>query len=157
MAYLSQDDYTLSISLENLNEILDQASEASGKSADQVRLFAERYAQAFVTSKLKSKYNIAGEFAKNSPDDSRDMLILVATIDLTLCTIHKTINPRDIPELRTKACEAAVAWLNEVRDGTALIEVPVLPSDEAEVRTFLNSQTKFISKPYQDASLRDEL
>lgn len=154
MAYLSQDDYTLNISLDHLNEILDQASEASGKTAEQVRLFAESYAQAYVTSKLKSKYNMAGEFAKVSPDPSRDMLIVMVVIDLTLCTIHKTINPRDIPELRTKACEAAVEWLNEVRDGKALIDVPVISNPE--VRSYLDSQEKFISKEFTDNSLRYE-
>lgn len=157
MAYLLTDDYTLSISLSNLSEILDQASEASGKSADEVRQFAESYARAFVKSKLKSKYQIDSEFAKNSPDASRDILILGCVIDLTLCTIHKTINPRDIPELRQKACEAAVTWLNEVRDGVSLIEVPVISDGSEEVRTFLGSQQKFISKPYQDASLFDHL
>jgi len=154
MAYLSLDDYTLNISLENLNEILDQASEASGKTPEQVRLFAESYARAFVTSKLKSKYNIASEFAKDSSDTSRDMIVLMAVIDLTLCTIHKTINPRDIPELRTKACEAAVIWLDEVRDGKALIDVPLVSNPE--VRSFLDSQEKFISKEFTDNSLRCE-
>lgn len=152
MAYLSEDDYTLNISLENLNEILDQASETSGKSADEVRLFAEAHARAFVRSKLRSKYNIDGEFAKVSPDTSRDMLIVMVVIDLTLCTIHKTINPRDIPELRTKACEAAVKWLDDVRDGKAIIDVPQITNPE--VRSFIDSQTKFISKEFTDSSLR---
>ena len=155
MAYLSEDDYTLNISIENLNEILNQAADASGKTPEEVRLFAESYARAFINSKLKSKYNMAGEFAKASPDSSRDMLIVMCVIDLALCTLHKTINPRDIPELRTKACEAAVVWLNEVRDGTSLIDVPVITTGEPEMRTFLGSQVKFISKPYQDASLFD--
>jgi hypothetical protein len=157
MAYLSTDDYTLSISLENLNEILDQASQSSGKTADEVRLSAESLAKAFVKSKLKSKYQIDGEFAKNSPDASRDILIVNVVIDLTLCTIHKTINPRDIPELRKLACESAVKWLDEVRAGISLIEVPVVSDGTEEVRTFLGSQQKFISKPYQDASLFDHL
>lgn len=153
MAYLSLDDYTLSISLENLNEILDQAAALSGKTADQVRQFAESYARAYVSSKLKSKYNIAGEYAKDSSDTGRDMLILGVTIDLALCTMHKTINPRDIPELRQKACEAAVVWLNEVRDGDSLIDVPVIANPE--VRSLNGSQVKFISKEYSDGSLFD--
>lgn len=153
MAYLSIDDYTLSISLDNLNEILDQAAATSGKTSDQVRQFAESYARAFVTSKLKSKYNIAGEYARDSSDPNRDMLILNVTIDLALCTLHKTINPRDIPELRQRACEAAVSFLDEVRKGDALINVPLV--DNPEVRSFNGSQVKFISRPYEDASLFD--
>lgn len=153
MAYLSLDDYTLNISLDNLNEILDQAAALSGKTPDQVRQFAESYAKAFVTSKLKSKYNISGEYAKDSSAGDRDMLIIGVTIDLALCTMHKTINPRDIPELRQKACESAVLWLNEVRAGDALIDVPLLPNPE--VRSLNGSQVKFISKEYSDASLFD--
>jgi hypothetical protein len=156
MAYLTEDDYTLAIGLENLREILAQAADLSGKSEDQIRAFAESYARSYVTSKLKSKYQIGNEYAKDgSSSTSRDMLIVAVTIDLTLCTLHKTINPRDIPELRQKACDAAVIWLNEVRDGITLIDVPVISDGTAEKRTFLGSQIKFISKPFSDASLTD--
>ena len=155
MAYLSDDDYTLAIGLVNLNEILTQAADTSGKTPAQVRAFAESYAQAYISSFLKAKYLIAQEYARDSADTQRDMLIVAVTIDLTLCTLHKTINPRDIPELRQKACEAAVLWLKDVQNGDALIEVPRLPADQEQVSTFLNSQQKFISKPYTDASLGD--
>ena len=155
MAYLSDDDYTLAIGLVNLNEILLQASDTSGKSTAQVRAFAESYARAYVSSFLKAKYKISGEYAKDSSDTGRDMLIIAVTIDLTLCTLHKTINPRDIPELRQKACEAAVLWLKSVQDGLTLIDVPRLPIDQEQVNTFLDSQQKFISKPFTDNSLRD--
>lgn len=155
MAYLSDDDYTLAIGLVNLNEILDQASETSGKTPAQVRTFAEAYAKAYVSSFLKAKYQIAGEYAKDASDTGRDMLIIAVTIDLTLCTLHKTINPRDIPELRQKACEDAVKWLTGVQDGDILISVPRLPIDQEQVNTFLDSQQKFISKPYTDNQLRD--
>lgn len=157
MAYLSIDDYTLSISLDNLNEILAQAAANSGRDTDAIRAFAESYARGYITSKLKAKYNIDAEFAKDSSDQQRDILITGAVIDLVLCTIHNTINPRDIPELRQKRCEATVAWLNEVRDGDALlINVPLLPDPDQEHRTFIDSQggvTKFISKPYQDREI----
>lgn len=155
MAYLSNDDYTLAIGLENLNEILDQASATSGKTPDQVRTFAEAYARAYVSSFLKAKYQISGEYSKDSGDPNRDMLIVSVTIDLALCTLHKTINPRDIPELRQKACEAAVLWLKSVQDGVTLIDVPRLPIDQEQVNTFLDSQQKFISKPFTDNQLRD--
>jgi hypothetical protein len=154
MAYLSNDDYTLAIGLENLTEILTQASETSGRTPDQVRQFAEAYARAYVSSFLKVKYQIDGEYSKDSSDTGRDMLIVAVTIDLTLCTLHKTINPRDIPELRQKACEAAILWLKDVMNGDALISVPRLTTGE-QVNTFLGSQQKFISKPYTDGSLND--
>ena len=153
MAYLSKDDYTLSITLENLQEILDQAATNSGRSADQVLAFAESYARGFVTSKIKAKYNIAGEYAKDSSASDRDIIILKITIDLVLCTVHNTVNPRDIPELRKNNCDAAVLMLDEIRKGDMLIDVPVI-TDQVQ-KTYNDSQIKFISKEYTDASLRD--
>src|SRR6478752_581838 len=152
MAYLSEADYTLYITKENLDEILTQAAGSSGKTNDQVRQFAESYAMAYVSSMLKSKYNIAGEYAIDS-SGSRDMLIVGVTIDLTLCVLHKTLNPRDIPELRQKACDEAKQWLIDVRNGDALISVPVNADPNNQVMTLIGSQTKFISKPYSDGSL----
>lgn len=153
MAYLTEADYTLFITKEDLDMILTQAAGASGKTNDQVRQFAESYAMAYVSSMLRSKYNIAGEYAVDASSGSRDMLIVGCTIDLTLCVLHKTINPRDIPELRQKACDDAKAWLRDVRNGDALISVPVNADPNSQVMTQINSQVKFISKPYQDGAL----
>ena len=155
MAYLAKDDYTLSISLVNLDEITAQAADTSGLSQASVLANAESWARAFVKSYLVNKYNIAAEFGLSSPDPSRNILVMGYVIDLALCQLHKTINPRDIPELRYQACEAAVQWLKDARDGTVIVDLPLQPVTPGAgyPNTFAESQVKFISKPYSDLSI----
>lgn len=156
MAYLAKSDYTLSIAVDHLDEILEQASYTSGLTATNVLNNAEAWGQAYVKSYLVSKYNIAGEFALATPSASRNPLIMQVLIDLVLCQIHKTINPRDIPELRVKACDTALQWLKDARDGTVVVDLPAQTPAAGEViynRSHISSQPKFISKPYQDRSV----
>jgi len=154
MAYLVKDDYTLRIAVDHLDEILEQAIIATGLTVDNVRANAEAWAQAFVKGYLVTKYNISAEFGLTGP--GRNPIIMQVVIDLALCTLHKTINPRDIPEQISLACDAAVKWLEAARDGTIVVDLPPAPSETpgAEFqRSFIDSQEKFISKPYQDKSL----
>jgi hypothetical protein len=158
MAYLAKSDYTLSIAIDHLDEILEQAAYTSGLTADTVRANAESWAKALIKSYLVSKYNIAGEFAINAPAE-RNILVMQVMIDLALCQIHKTVNPRDIPELRQKACEASMQWLKDARDGIVVVDLPaqIPPAGEVDyARTHIGSQVKFISKPYQDRSVIGE-
>jgi hypothetical protein len=79
-------------------------------------------------------------------------MVLSIYIDLAICSLHKTINPRDIPELRDIACKQALQTLKDIRDGILSLNVATFASDPVYV-TELGSQTKFISKPFSDASL----
>lgn len=159
MAYLEESDYTISIAVDHLGEILEQAAFNSGLTEDNVRANAEAWAKALIKSYLTTKYNITGEFALNSPDASRNILVIQVAVDLALCQLHKTINPRDIPELREKACEAAIQWLKDARDGTVVVDLPAQTPPAGEVvyaRSHIGSQRKFISKPYSDRSVIGE-
>lgn len=151
MAYLSKDDYSLRIGVSHLTEILEQAAETTALSQDNIRNNAESWAQATIKSYLTTKYNIDSEFALTGA--SRNFQILGITIDLSICTLHKTINPRDVPEHISLACEAAIKWLEEARNGTIVVDLPGRTNSEGgtnPARTFIGSQTKFISKPYSD-------
>lgn len=155
MPYLVQSDYTLRIGYPHLTEILSQAAELSGLTDANIRANAESWAQAMIKSYLAEKYNVDAEFALTGA--ARNFLIIQAMIDLALCTLHKTINPRDVPEHIAKSCDDVMAWLDAVRKGIitlTLSPAPVDPDDpENYQQTYLNSQDKFISKPFQDESL----
>jgi hypothetical protein len=156
MAYLAKDDYTLRISVLHLDQILAEAMETSGLTADNIRTNAESWAMATVKSYLSSQWNIAAEYAQTG--GGRNYQIMQITIDLVLCTIHKTINPRDVPEHVEKACEDAIQWLKDVRDEKISVDLTPAAVAEGEVdlsSTFLDSQQKFISKPFTDKSLTD--
>lgn len=159
MGYLAKSDYTISIAIDHLDEILEQAAYTSGLTAANVLTNAETWAKAYIKSYLTSKYNITAEFAIDSGSSSRNPIIMQILVDLTLCQLHKTVNPRDIPELREKACADAVQWLKDARDGTVVVDLTpqAAPTGiDNYQRTFISSQPKFISKPYQDNQLFDE-
>jgi phage gp36-like protein len=155
MPYLVQADYTLRIGYTHLTEILDQAAETSGLTAAQIRANAESWAQAMIKSYLSDKYDMDAEFALT--DDTRNFLIRQAMIDLSLCTLHKTINPRDVPEHITKACEEVMLFLQKAQKGELILDIDAPEAGEDDPvdyqHTYLRSQDKFISKPYQDESI----
>lgn len=153
MAYLDKSDYTLRISVEHLDQIIEQGILTTSLTADNFRNNAESWATAVVKSYLSSQYNIAGEYAIVAPAP-RNFQIMQITIDLALCTMHKTINPRDVPEHIAIACDEAVAWLKDARDSKVIVDLPSASTDPAPLaNSFIESQPKFISKPYQDLSI----
>jgi phage gp36-like protein len=161
MAYLKKSDYTLRISVLHLDEILDEGAENSGLTTDTLLSNAEKWAVATIKSYLKTKYDIDAELAKDAAadPDTRNSQIEQVIIDFTLFTLHKTINPRQIPGHIQDAYDAAFTWLKEARDGLIVVDLPlaVLPEGEKEIdNTFIESQQKFISKPFTDLSLFDK-
>jgi hypothetical protein len=151
MAYLQKSDYTISIAIDHLDEILEQAANTSGLTSAQVLARHESLAATTIKTYLKSKYAIDAELSK-SFSETRDEMVLSLYVDLALCSLHKTINPRDIPELRAVACTEAIQTLKDLRDGLLSLNVATINSDPVYV-TELNSQVKFISKPFSDLSI----
>lgn len=167
MAYLISEDYSLSISSYDLNDIIEAAQSNTGLSYDTIRGNAEAWAKALIKSYLVSKYDIVTEFAIEAPapppaaptPDTRNHIVKQILIDLALCQMHKAINPRDIPELREKACDAAMQWLKDARDGVVVVDLDPAPVAEGAVnysRTHIGSQRKFISNPFSDRSVIGE-
>lgn len=160
LMYITKNDYSLRIGIEHLDEILEQAIETTGLTADNVRQNAEAWGRAYIKSYLDSRYNMDAEFGLADTSADRNFLIMQALIDLALCTIHKTVNPRDMPDHIRLACEDVQAWLIKARDGEIILSLPAdedeTPDSSGNSNTFINSQRKFISKPFTDLSLFDE-
>lgn len=162
MAYLSQDDYSLRISVDNLVEILTQAIIGTSLTTAQARANAEGFAQATVTGYLIQQYDIAHEFGLTT---GRNFQVMAAVIDIAIYTLHLTINPRDIPEHIDNQYRASLHWLVEARDAKIIVALnppadktltdPFATKDMHFPSTFLDSQMKFVSKPYSDSRLFD--
>jgi len=159
MAYLVKDDYTLHISIDHLDQILDQAMTSSGKTADQIRTEAEETAKAEITSYLSAKYEIENEFdidGSSAPND-RNRLIKKCMIDISLYHIYFTVVARDIPESRQLLYERCVDMLKQYRDAELDFGLPIKDTDGDGVpnvsRVRLKSKQKFISRPFTDLSL----
>lgn len=152
MGYLSQDDYTISISVTNLTEILSVASASSGLTAAQVRANAENLAIAEINSYLSQYFATSNEFGKSAGDATRNMLILRIVVNIALWQIHQSINPRDVPEIRQELYDKALKDLVSFREGNLLCGLTRLPTSQTGGgrRIELYSNQKFISKPYDD-------
>lgn len=146
MAYLKKSDYSLRISIVHLDEILTQAAATSGLTVDQVRDNAENLAYAEIKAWLSAKYKITEELGLDSASTDRNPLIMKWAIDISLYTIHFTVNPRDIPEIREKAYKAAKEELEAARDATIL--PGLAQKDSFYTRHLLGSQEKFTSKEF---------
>lgn len=75
----------------------------------------------------------SGSVPSESPDvwtqsDPRFSLLISIIIDMTLYHLHKRINPRKVPELRTNAYNEAIKWLNDIRNNKENPNFPLLES-----------------------------
>jgi len=154
--YIDKDDYTISISITNLEDIITQGIESSGVLEKELLDNSELTAQAEIRSYLAPVYEIDDEFAKNFTDapDERNKLVLRCNVNLSLYNLHMTISPRDVPEKVEKAYERCLEMLDAARRGELDFGLPPAEpngTDPVDWRT-LGSNRKFVSKPFVNAA-----
>lgn len=155
--YLDSVDYTISISIENLDEIIAQGIESTSLTETELLDNSELTAQAEIRAYLNAVYQIDTEFDKNHDDapDIREKLTLRCCVNLSLYNLHMTINPRDVPEKVEKAYEKCLEMLDAIRRGE--LDIELIPNDDDTDPTATNWRTigsnlKFTSKPFADTS-----
>jgi len=157
--YITKDDYTISISIENLDDIVAQGIESSGLLEADLLSNSELTAQAEIKAYLASVYDIDTEFAKNNDDDpdTRDKLTMRCVVNLSLFNLHCTINPRDVPEKVEKAYEHCLEQLDAARRGELVLDLPPLEDEDGDDTSTdwrtVGSNYKFTSKPFHEARL----
>lgn len=161
MAYILKDDYINHISLNHLDQILKQAVEGSSKKPDAIRLESELMAQSEITSFLSGKYKIEDEFTIDATvdPDSRNRLIKMCVLDISIYYMFKTVNPRDVPESRMDSYMNCLDRLEKYRDEELNFGLPIVDDDndgEPDIqRISLNYNRKFISRPFSDSQIID--
>ncbi len=158
MAYLQKDDYTIAISMEKLNEVLEQAAEQTSFTEDTVRENSELTAQAEIKAYLNYRYVMDTEFAKVPPvppaADTRYKLTVKCTVNCSIYNLHMTINPRDVPEKVEKAYEQCMEMLDAARRGELELDLPL--QDDAKEYVKAGSNVKFVSKPFLDQTIYND-
>jgi hypothetical protein len=73
--------------------------------------------------------------------DNRNLSLVECYIDIVLYKLHKGIAPRNIPDLRVKAYDDAITWLDKCADGRITLDVQKLqPSQGNKIRFGGNSK-----------------
>lgn len=77
--------------------------------------------------------------------DTRNPLIKMHLIDMTLYHLHSRINPRNIPEFRIARRDDCISWLKMVAAGKITVDLPILePSaDQLGLKIKWASNSKF--------------
>jgi phage gp36-like protein len=157
MVYANQADYSRIISKTDLGDLLlDAAADYAGKTTDQVLEEAEEGAEAEIKKYLGARFDLALEFAKDAgvPGEaiSREKTILRCFLTISTYFLHFSINPRDIPELRSLEFNRCISTLEGIRDGEIYTELTEKAGAEGRLSTWGGGR-KFISKPFEDDSL----
>lgn len=88
---------------------------------------AERMAVDQIKQYIGGRYDCEAIFSATG--DSRDMFIVMITIDIALYHLWSKMAPRKIPELRAQRYQDALDWLKGVGDGTMKSNLPQLDVD----------------------------
>jgi phage gp36-like protein len=120
MAFLSLDDYGTQIREDQLNVVIQGHPTALPK--------AELFAQQFIESYLRARYDVAKIFGTTA--DNRSQLIITYMIDVALYTVHSRHGRVAMPEKRIDRYDQAVEWLKMVAAGKISADLPLLPIDE---------------------------
>ncbi|TGE23524.1 phage protein Gp36 family protein [Hymenobacter metallicola] len=120
MAFLTPADYGTLIKQEQLDTVLQgNATALSG---------AELFAQEFIESYLRSRYDVAKIFAAAGAE--RSQLIITYMVDIALYTVHSRHGRVQMPEKRIDRYDQAEAWLKAVAAGKISADLPLLPVAE---------------------------
>lgn len=154
MSYVSLDDYVLSISSDELTDVLTQAATGYTLSETQVRQLMESKAESTIINFLGTKFNIDVELIKVG--STRNLQLVGVYIDLVLFSLFRSVSPDDIPEMRDTAGKDAIDMLIKWRDGDLSLKEVAFIADSVGKTEFSNP-IKFISKPDSDPLITDQI
>lgn len=157
MAYLSKDDFTIQISIEHLDAILEQGVISSGLTTTQLLDQATDTAELVIKGYLANVYDIDAEFLLTATD--RNKLIIYMTACIAIFILHSTVDFEDIPEFREKRYLDCIEKLKKAQDGAYVISGLTYLGEEDPgkvLNTSIFSRRKFLSFPYTDLTLEDE-
>jgi phage gp36-like protein len=106
MAFIEKEDYE-GVIKEN---ILDDITEFNDNVLDK----AEARAIAKMKGYLSNRYDVNAIFSATGTN--RDDVVLMHAIDITLYYLHKSINPRKVPQNRSDSYKEAIEWLQGVNE-----------------------------------------
>lgn len=124
MTFLTLNDFGMVIDLQIFKDIIDMpevtgtpspSAQAAIDMANELLDDSELAAILEAKSHLSSRYLIDTDYAKTGND--RNQLLVLKTVDIALYNIHSILNPKQIPDIRIKRYDDAIAWFMQVNRG----------------------------------------
>lgn len=140
MGFITDADYKIFIKGTTLQAVTDAGEAEIG--------ICENIAQAEITSYLRTRYNMAVEFAKAG--NERFPLLVMYMVDITLYHLHSRIPGRQVPQTRIDRYNIAKDWLERAQAGTVTADMEAAQTENGEPRTDFRfkSHPKFNSVDY---------
>ena len=92
-----------------------------------------------MTGYLNARYDTAAIFATTG--GSRNPLVVMYAVDMSLYYLHRLINPKKVPDFRKERYQYAIEWLEKVQKQTVNPDLPPLLSTQKDYM-FFNSNPK---------------
>ncbi|MDX1903780.1 MAG: phage protein Gp36 family protein [Thermonemataceae bacterium] len=118
MIWLTDNDIRMQIRNTVLQQIIEQNTDLLNQ--------AELASLSEIESYLRDKYNVAAIWASQA--EERNALLVVYAVDILLYHLHSRINPNQIPDLRIKRYDDAIAYLKAIAKGSISIQLPLQES-----------------------------
>lgn len=136
MAFLTETDYNVQIRA-SIRNIIAQNNNVTLDTAESMAIEEMK-------SYLAGKYDCAAIFSATGA--SRNALIIMYCIDITLYHLHSQAASNNIPELRQTRYNAAIDWLKDVNRDLLNPNLPLLDTSNPSVSITLGGDTKVAEK-----------
>lgn len=126
-AFIVKSDYGTAIR----DSVLDSVTETNDDQLDT----AEKRAIQLCKDYLAVRFDNDAIFSAEG--DNRNEQVVGVVVDIALYYLHRRLNPRKIPSLRKEAFDQALEWLEMVKNGELLPELPI-PSNEEDQKELIS-------------------
>ena len=127
--FLKETDYAFQIKTE-IRNLLDGTAPGGGGTPTKL-LAAELSAVQQMQHWLAGRYDVAVIFAPHTTgEDTRDAMIVMVCVDLTLYHLYSQTQNRDVPAHRAQRYQDGLDWLKQAGTGEIKADLPALPLDD---------------------------
>lgn len=124
------------------SSLYPEIKQAIARGQEDIVNIAINQALSYVESRLRAKYDITGEFAKEG--DARHPLLMKYSKDIAIYYLYDL--PETVPLKRIKAYDDAVKWLDDLVRGYAVL-AGVPPAPEEDENTVKSGNITLESEP----------
>ncbi|WP_066836445.1 DUF1320 domain-containing protein [Rufibacter ruber] len=133
MYFLTPSDFDLIIKQESISQITQSDPTILENAVD--------VAIAEIQSYLKQRFDVNAIFTQ--PTATRNEQIVMYACDIAVFHLMSRVNPRAVSEARIARYDNAIKWLNMVRKGELIPDLPLIQTEETATTFFYGGNKPF--------------